>query len=135
MASETVDVEINSIAEPTNNETRSLIWSDFNASISNFPTISSSTNSALSIMELRQYREEVLINRNTDPLRWWKTRELVYPRLAKLAKKQLGIVATSVPSEKSFSKAGLLVSDRRSRLKDNLVSQIIFLNANFKFSK
>ncbi|KAG8226166.1 hypothetical protein J437_LFUL007403 [Ladona fulva] len=38
----------------------------------------------------------------------------IYPRLSKLAKKHLAVVATSVPSERVFSKAGQIISERRS---------------------
>lgn len=73
-----------------------------------------STPMSSSIIEMRQYTEEANINRKRDdPLNWWKAREMIYPRLAKLAKKYLSIVGTSVPSERVFSKAGQVVSDLR----------------------
>jgi hypothetical protein len=42
----------------------------------------------------------------TDPLVWWKTHCLRFPRLARLARQSLRVPATSVPSEPVFSKAG-----------------------------
>lgn len=46
------------------------------------------------------------------------------------AKKILCTPATSVPSERIFSKAGIVVSDRRSRIKPKNVDMLIFLNQN-----
>lgn len=90
----------------------------------------SGTETSSAIIEIRQYCEEINLRRRDDPLTWWKSREAVYPVLSKLAKKYLSIVGTSVPSERVFSKAGQLVSERRSRLKPKNVKSIVFLNAN-----
>ena len=40
------------------------------------------------------------------------------------------ISATSVPSDRLFSKAGELVSHRRSCLKSKTINQVLFLNKN-----
>ena len=48
----------------------------------------------------------------------------------KIAKKYLCIPGTSVPAERVFSKAGELVSMRRSRLKPKNVNMFLFLNKN-----
>ena len=40
----------------------------------------------------------------------------------------LSTLATSVPSECLFSKAGELVSAKRNRLKDNIIDMMLFLN-------
>ena len=47
--------------------------------------------------------------------------------LARLPKRHIGIPATSVPSERVFSKAGKLISARQSRLKKSNVD-ILILN-------
>ncbi len=75
-----------------------------------------STASSTSILELRQYNiEEEVISRKSDPLKWWKTREVIYPTLALFPKKYLCVTATSVPSERVFSKGGTIVSEKRNR--------------------
>jgi len=43
----------------------------------------------------------------------------VYPPLFQLMKKQLCILATSVPCEQIFSKAGQTITEKRSRLDSN----------------
>ena len=81
-----------------------------------------------SMIEFDSYIGLERINRKEDPLEWWRKHEAHLPRLSKLAKKYLAIPATSVPSERVFSKAGELVSARRANLKPKNVDMILFLN-------
>ena len=67
-----------------------------------------------------------------SPLSWWKIEHQRYPHLSRLARKYLCLCATSVPSERIFSVAGEIVSDRRSALKPEKVDQLVFLARNLK---
>ena len=58
--------------------------------------------------------------------------ECKFPRLAKLAQRFLSVPATSIPAERTFSVAGLAVSNLRTNLDPDSVDQIIFLNKNLK---
>jgi len=51
---------------------------------------------------------------STDPLEYWKLKKDVFPHVAQQAKKLLCIPATSLPCERLFSAAGILV-DRLGR--------------------
>lgn len=94
-------------------------------------TLSTSRNpTAEAFMEVRAYLDEPLSGREKDPLTWWRDRALTYPKLSMLMAKKLCVVATSVPSERIFSKTGLIISDRRSRLNPAKVRALVFLNAN-----
>lgn len=64
------------------------------------------------------------------PIQWWRSRYQKYPHLSQLFREYGNIVATSVPCERIFSRAGQLISDRRTRLDHKKVSQIMFLNGN-----
>jgi len=53
--------------------------------------------------------------------------------LKMVAKKCFCIQASSCVSERVFSKAGQTISDRRTRLKPEVVDQLLFLNRNRHF--
>ena len=65
-----------------------------------------------------------------SPLDWWADRETKYPQLSVIAKRVLAVPATSVPLERIFSSAGLIITKLRNRLSSEVVDQIIFLNKN-----
>ena len=76
--------------------------------------------------EIFKYQAEPVLIRN--PLDWWRHYSGRFPRLAKLAKEFLCIMGTSVPSERVFSIAGLIVTKTRNKLDSEIVDEIIFLN-------
>jgi hypothetical protein len=55
-------------------------------------------------------------NATIDPLKWWKTNEIQFPKLALMAHDYLAIPATSVPSEQCFSISKNLITDNRNHL-------------------
>ena len=79
-------------------------------------------------VELSRYTESPLCDRKKDPLIWWRENEMNFPNLAKQARTYLAIPATSVPSERVFSKAGEIVSAKRASIKSKNVDMILFLN-------
>jgi len=52
-----------------------------------------------------------------------------------VVKKFICIPATSCESERAFSKAGQIISDRRTRLKPDVVDKLMFINKNYSFLK
>uniref|UniRef100_A0A3Q3FCW9 BED-type domain-containing protein n=1 Tax=Labrus bergylta TaxID=56723 RepID=A0A3Q3FCW9_9LABR len=107
----------------------SAVWKEFDEQV--FGLVTSSRNpTADSVLEVRGFIEEPLVPRSSNPLTWWQSRRVVYPRLCEFMKRRLCIVATSVPSERVFSKTGQIVSERRSRLSSSKVRQLVFINAN-----
>ncbi|KAL6463245.1 hypothetical protein MHYP_G00276360 [Metynnis hypsauchen] len=82
------------------------------------------------ILEVRSYLEEPLFQRSADPLSWWETRALIYPHLSHVMARRLCIVATSVPSERIFSKTGQIITERRNRISPAKLRHLVFLNAN-----
>ena len=71
-----------------------------------------------------------ILTRAEDPLKYWVARKTLYPTLRRPACKYLCISASCVPCERIFSKAGELVSQKRSRLKPKTVEMILFLTKN-----
>ncbi|XP_051982267.1 zinc finger BED domain-containing protein 4-like [Xyrauchen texanus] len=105
------------------------LWADFDTQVASSQHHRSATTDV--IIEMRRYSEEKLIPRDKeDPLVWWQEHHQTFPGLSKLAVKYLGIVATSVPAERMFSKAGEVVSKKRNRLKGKTVNMLLFLNKN-----
>lgn len=89
------------------------IWDEFEADIA---SLVPHNRTAAGIVEFDKYIAEPLLNRTENPLQWWSERKAVYPRLYKFMLKRLNITATSVPSERVFSKAGFTLNERRTRL-------------------
>ncbi|XP_035212505.1 zinc finger BED domain-containing protein 1-like [Stegodyphus dumicola] len=103
------------------------IWKDFDARVTS-NSVSNSTVS--SIVTMRQYFEERILSRNECPLKWWQARALLYPELSILAEKYLSIMATSGPSERTFSKSGQIQSEKRCSIQPKRMEKVLFLNMN-----
>ena len=80
--------------------------------------------------EISLYKAEYVANLDSNPLKWWNNRKHTYPLITKLVKKMFSIVATSVPSERLFSCAGNVISERRSCLLPENADKLIFLHEN-----
>jgi len=106
------------------------IWNEFDSEVSEI--IQSRDPTALIITEVDKYIQEPLIPRTEDPLKWWNENKNIYSTLFEIMKRRLCAQASSVPSERVFSKGGQIVTEKRSRLTSKKVEQIIFLNCNLK---
>ena len=69
---------------------------------------------------------------NLNPLQWWASSAMCYPRLSQLATKYLAPPATSVPSEQAFSAAVNIVNIKRLYLLPDNVNMLVFLAANLQ---
>ncbi|XP_036337570.1 uncharacterized protein LOC118747625 [Rhagoletis pomonella] len=82
-----------------------------------------------SILSLRNYYDSPNLHEDCNPLEYWhglSDKE----SLKSCCKRILCIPATSVESERIFSKAGIVVSDKRASLKSSNVDKIIFMSKN-----
>lgn len=109
-------------------EPQASVWTLFDEKAAASTSIRNDFSDAM--LEVRSYLEQLHIQRGGDPLNWWKAKSAIYPRLTKIMERKLCIVGTSVPSERVFSKTGLIVSERRNRISPPKVRQLAFLNAN-----
>lgn len=106
------------------------IWSDFDSEVKNL--IQSTNPTAAATVEVDKYLQEGLLARSENPLKWWKENKNVYLRLFSIMRKRLGIMATSVPCERIFSKSGQTITEKRNRLCSGKFEKMIFLNFNLK---
>jgi len=68
--------------------------------------------------------------RNTDVCTWWRDHQGSCPKLARLARRYLCIMASSAPVERVFSKSGWFVNKRRCSMTGDTVSLITFVAEN-----
>lgn len=80
--------------------------------------------------ELDNFLDEPNETENSDPFEWWRSNQFRYPTVAVVARLYLGIPATSVASERIFSKCSRVCSERRSVLSPAHVEQLVFLSHN-----
>lgn len=83
--------------------------------------------------EISSYFQLPKISYEQDPIKWWSLNNSMFPILAVTAKKLLSVQATSVASERVFSRAGNIITDTRASLTDDHCSQLIFLSMNKKY--
>lgn len=102
------------------------IWNEYNSIASIVRP--EGTPMSQAILEIQRYLDIPMLDRKENPLNWWKTFSHSFPNLSILARKKLNFIATSVPCERLFSKAGAIVNDRRTRLGTRKVQQLLFLN-------
>ena len=85
-------------------------------------------------MELRLYKSEPLLSMKdskgewSDPLQWWAGNQHKFPSLARLASMYLAIPASSAPSERVFTSAGLTIAKDRARLLPSRADELVFLH-------
>jgi len=65
-----------------------------------------------------------------DPILYWKACSHVYPNLSAVARRYLGAPPSSVDSERAFSAAGNICTDKRSLLSASKMEMLLFLEKN-----
>ena len=80
--------------------------------------------------ELERYDASKIVHQDGQPIDFWKSANTQYPLLSVVAYKLLAIPATSVPSERLFSTAGLVVSKLRASTSPENAAKILVLNKN-----
>ena len=70
-----------------------------------------------------------------DPLAWWQMHEKKFPTLSILARRTLCILATSAPSERIFSVAGLAISKCHTSVQPQNASDLIFLHNSWPLAE
>lgn len=79
--------------------------------------------------ELDNYLSLPRADKNENILTWWKMHEKRFPTLSSMAKDFLCIQATSVPVERFFSRASLVLRKHRNRLNNESARSLLCLNS------
>lgn len=88
--------------------------------------------------EIELYKREPVLRHSNDhpecPLQWWryKSKQGTYTILSKLARVVLCVPATSASSERIFSIAGNVVTNKRTRLDPDIVSDILVVRGEIQ---
>jgi hypothetical protein len=88
----------------------------------------------LAILREKDPKAELSYMDCIDVCQFWKelSRQKEFRKLSFLARKLLGIPASSASVERVFSKTGLIMRPHRNRLEDELAQDIFFLKSNQK---
>lgn len=79
--------------------------------------------------EIHSYLDKLVIGLKEDPIIEWENIKGAFPNLYKLARQYLFISATSVPSERLFSKTGNIMTKSRNRILSSRLSKLVFLQS------
>ena len=88
------------------------------------------SNTNINIDEVDSYLAKPVVLENVNPLEWWQVNIQLFPKLSKIARKYLGIPATSVSCERLFSHANNIITTKRIRLDTDLAGKMLFLKRN-----
>ncbi|XP_015437849.1 PREDICTED: zinc finger BED domain-containing protein 4-like [Dufourea novaeangliae] len=123
----TTETDDKSFITDYNIEMSTSFWANFDTRVSAYNC--SHTEQFGPAAELDSYMKEPCAHRQSNPLEYWKLNATKYPHLSQLAQKVLCCPATSVPSERMFSKAGNMLSKKRNKLKDSTLNKMLLLNS------
>ena len=79
--------------------------------------------------EFDHYIRQPTADQKVNPLAFWLSNKSLYPILSEIALEYLVITATSVPSERLFSRAGYILDPARNRLSSDRFEKLLFLNS------
>ena len=76
--------------------------------------------------QLQAYIQVQQVPNDTDPLMWWKQHQQEFPDLARMARQDLTVPATSASPERFFSRVGLVQTDLRGSLLDTTMIDLMW---------
>lgn len=82
--------------------------------------------------ELERYLAQPLLERQEDPLVWWRQHSMEYPTLKRLALKYLSAPASSLKTKRVFDDAEKVYRENRNRLTTRSAEMLLFVMKNIK---
>lgn len=84
--------------------------------------------------EISRYSNtSVAYSENFDALKWWETYKMDFPTLYSLSRQILCIPASSASSERAFSLAGNIITEKRNKISPKKVNNLLFLHSTNEF--
>lgn len=80
--------------------------------------------------QMDAYIAETPIERNQNPLQYWRVNQARFPALAQTARKYLSAPCTSTDSERLFSSASNVLDSKRNRLHCEKAEKLLFIKKN-----
>lgn len=79
--------------------------------------------------ELQDYIQyKITSDPELDIMSWWQSKVNEFPKLSQIAFRIHSIPASSIPSERSFSKCGSIINEKRSSLSPDSIEDLIVLH-------
>lgn len=110
-------------------ETADSLWSFHNELVSKKASENSEDNNERMPTDLKHFLNQPTIPIHENIIKFWDVHKMMYPNIAKIAEPYLSLIATSVPSERLFSKAGNIMNAKRNRLSGEKLQQLLFLSS------
>lgn len=105
------------------------LWSFHNELVSKKASENSEESSERMPTDFKHYLNQPTIPLHENVFKFWNVHRTMYPHISKIAEPYLSLVATSVPSERLFSKAGNIMTNKRNRLKGEKLQHLLFLGS------
>lgn len=105
----------------------SCIW-DYHKQLLDKTALNSTQDPNSLPLDFKLYLSDPVASFNTNPLEYWNKYNGTSSSLGKIAERYLCVVATSVPSERLFSKAGQIMTAGRNRLSSKNLIKLTFLH-------
>lgn len=77
----------------------------------------------------KHYLSQTTIPLHENVFKFWNVHRTMYSHISKITEPYLSLVTTSVPSERLFSKAGNILTNKRNRLKGEKLQHLLFLGS------
>lgn len=107
-----------------------MLWEYLDKKVADSNNVNFASPTTKAIMMVKQYLSIPNIPRTSNPLDFLSENIALFPELYKMHEKYLCTPATSVPSERIFSKTGIITNSRRNRLSPKILDYIVFLHIN-----
>lgn len=119
---------VSTVEPPEPEEESKNIW-DYHDRLSKKNNPESNTVTDDYCTELTEYLNDVRIDRKANSFEYWLKIKSAYFQLFEFVVKYLSALATSVPSERLFSQAGMIKTQNRNRFTGEHLDRLMFLGS------